>query len=69
MEACGLLATFMTFHSKPDTSLHHYQLLVHFTNVATWSTADVAALSGGTDVADLSATDMTDFRTFAVLPV
>ena len=69
MEACGLLATFMTFRSKPDISLLHYQLLVHSTNVAAWSTAnfadlnatDVAALSGATDIADLSvATDVAD---------
>ena len=69
MEACGLLATFMTFRSKPDISLLHYQLLVHSTNVAAWSTTDVAdlngtdvaALSGATDIANLSvATDVAD---------
>jgi len=48
MEACGLLATFMTFRSKPDTSLLHYQLLVYSTIAAAWSTANVA---------DLNATD------------
>ena len=77
MEACGLLATFMTFCSKPDISLLHYQHLVHSTNVAAWSTTDVtdlkandvAAVSVATDVADLSATDISDFRTVAVLPV
>jgi len=69
MEACGLLAKFMTFRSKLDTSLLYYQLLVHSTNVAAWSTAnvadlnvtDVAALSGANDIADLSvATDVAD---------
>jgi len=57
MKACGLLATFMTFRSKPDISLLHYQLLMHSTNVAAWNTANVADLST-TDVAALSgATD------------